>query len=349
MARTRTIYSRPSNGFSGPGRTLGGRSARRSMWSSAIDAAMPFIGAASVASGKRKYNLLPVVSAKKTGILKGKVTAVGTGGQMSRVRFPGQKLFLDKSLHAMLAPYYVAQNSATQILGQIGQQGLGTPFLALTAIDIANCAAKLTGAASSVNRVFMDRVHAELLLCNNFIANATVTIYDVMAREDINSTPANIPSTAWSSGDGDESGSAVNQLVPGTTPFDSELFNQYWKVIQTERFILAQGAQHRHVIDMSVNRLFHMERVQNSSAVRDATIGCIVVVSGQPSNDSTTKTQVSLGKSGLDIVQSLEYEFRFSQNHAVKAYATNSLPTAYGVAEELISTGLGTTSANTEA
>lgn len=284
--------------------------------------------------------------AKKKPILTGLVEQEGVGGQLSKCHWPKGKMYLPKSVHMALAPYFFSTNGASQLIATVGLQNVSAPFSALTSADVSTMLGKYVG-GGTINRVFVDRCYGELLLCNNFLSNANVTIYDVIAREDINSTPGNTPDTAWSTGVGDEGGTGFS--IVGSTPLDSELFNQYWKVQQVTRVTLAQGAMHRHRIDYRINRLFHEERVANSTVLRGATIYSLLVLSGQPDNDTVTLNQVTLGKAGLNIVRQVEYEFRFPANNSTKLYQTNNLLSAFTTADGLISTGAGTAATNAEA
>lgn len=89
--------------------------------------------------------------------------------------------------------------------------------------------------------------------------------------------------------------------------------------------------------------------MQYLNGLKDVTYGCLVVLSGQPDHDSTTKTAVTLGSGGLDVVLQSEHTFKYLEAKSANIVRTNNLATSFAVSEAAILVGGTTTGTNAEA
>lgn len=98
------------------------------------------------------------------------------------------------------------------------------------------------------------------------------------------------------------------------------------------------------------NRKIDGEYVQYAQyGFRGLTCFTMLVDHGFPYNDSTTKTQVSTGKTALDVVWRKQYKYTYITDNSNNYYITNSLPSTFGVGENVFDYGSGAAVAESSA
>lgn len=292
----------------------------------------------SLASSSLSYLSRSTSTAQK--IQKGYVSQDGTGGSISKTNHGYRKPYLPTSVLNTLAPYVDSANAQSQLISTVGLQNFsGILAIQLTSSQLSTMMSRVVPAGAT-NRMILTKIHSEMLISNAQTGNVNITLYDWVARRDITTANAQNPATAWSTGITDESGTGAT--VVGALPFDSQLFNTYYKVVKVTKFLLGAGAVHRHVVDFAPNRFLNQELIQNTTyGIQGLTHGTLVVTSGMPANDSVTSTQVRLGSSTINVISSWEAQYKFPQNNSTKIFQTNALSTSFTVQEEIISTGGG--------
>lgn len=342
MTRTvtrRNNYGRSSNviPFSGIGRSLRsgypvGRLGRFA--GSFIKAAAP---SAFRYGAKKAYQYLsrPSNSVKKStsGIKEGKVMNEGTGGQYSMFVPPKGKCYLPKHVEDALPPLSLTRNFALQSKSSVGQQqivnvdGVFKPELATT----------YTG--DNITRVLYHRANYDITMNNIYLSNCYIIIYDIMARKDVGSVSIGTPPTAWIQGDTDL-GQTGGYATLGSTPWQSEVFNQYWEVKQVTNVVLAAGATHVHKARLEPNKIVSSAYGRYTPyALKDVTYYCMIEFHGSPANDITTQTQVSVGVGGLNIIVDKEEVLKQLQKTTPTLQVTNSLPTSFTAGEQVVNMG----------
>ena len=199
------------------------------------------------------------------------------------------------------------------------------------------------------SRVLHESVHGELLIANSAESTCTLCLYDVVARRDLHrdSTGAGglaSPTGAWSVGVNDQGGGANDWKTIGGLPLQSELFNQFYKVVKVTRIELNPGGILRHLVDFKPNTVVHNEvTYSNDYGLRGLTCYTVGVMYGQPAHDSTTITSVSITAASLDIVQSSRYRYRYLQESATNYTQSNSLPGSFAVGPQFVNDEVGQT------
>lgn len=204
-------------------------------------------------------------------------------------------------------------------------------------------------APTLTSRVLHEQMNGEILFANSSIFTTTMIIYDIIARRDLHlglasSAELAAPTGAWSTGISDEGGAANDWKIIGGTPFQAELFNQFYRVVRTTRVELNPGGIDRHVVSFRPNMILHNEVVEaNSYGIKDLTCYTMVVFYGQPAHDSTTTTSVSISASSLDVVQSAKYRYRYLQESSTDFSSANALAGSFAVGPQIVNDEVGQT------
>lgn len=178
----------------------------------------------------------------------------------------------------------------------------------------------------------------ETRFTNQDKGNVEIILYDLTVRRDVTVADQGAlnPLSAWSTGlTEDASGSSTTVAARtnlGSTPFDSKLFTQYYKVMKTTKLILSQGASHIHKVHIKGSRMMDAALVNREQYLRGLTHLTIAVVNGFPLNDQTTKTNVTTGVAAVDFVTTVRIQYQgWYNNLKIYTYDDTALPsvTAY--------------------
>jgi len=285
----------------------------------------------------------------KLNTLNQKATPEGTGGFTSKQyyvprRMPKAYAVLNKSLPKN---YYVVNNSG-RLAQTPGLQAIVTMSVANKA-DINTICQKIN--TSQVNRFLMQECSSELVFTNQDAGNCRVWLYDIVARRDL-ATNANLltPQAAFQNSLADEGGANANWSIPGTTPFSSDLFTQFFKVCKITHITLAQGQSHTHKVSFKTNKVIDGEFIQyEGNGFKGLTHYTMLMAHGFPYNDSTTKSQVSTGNVAIDFISKIQYKYTWIQDVDTNYSVTNTLPTSFTVNEEIMDIGTGAIAIDTQA
>jgi hypothetical protein len=243
------------------------------------------------------------------------------------------------------APSHDTINGSFRLAAGVGVQQttsspLGTPT------DLAVCAAKYLaiapGALLATGRMFLEKMSSNFTLNNQSNIAIKLVIRDVMARRDIpNIAGIANPESCWNTGLVDENAAGLASDV-GVKPYESDIFNQYFKITREYTTDLQPGGNHRHTVTTKPNQFVHQEVINNvTNGFRNLTVWTMFTIVGYPAHDSTTKTQVSTGGVSLDVVFDRTYEFCFASANNVSYTRTNALVSAFTVGEETMNEELG--------
>lgn len=263
----------------------------------------------------------------------GRVHNEGTGGQYSYFTMKPGRPYIPKSVEDTIAPQVLVNNAAYQLKSNVGVQNVVAPLTLITPNNVAY----YTG--DKVTRMMYQKASGDVTMNNIFLSNCYVIIYDIIARKDCALTGVSSPINAWSQGDADESATSTYTYL-GSTPWQSELFNQYYKVMQVTNIVLGAGATHVHKVRLTPNKVFSAANATYSPyGFRDQTYWCMVEIHGSPANDTVLQSQVSVGVGGLNLIVDSEATIKQLAKAVPTIQGGNSLPTAFTNAEQVVNLG----------
>ena len=184
-------------------------------------------------------------------------------------------------------------------------------------------------------RFHMKSIQAEQTLQNPTSVTMIYDLYDVVARKDIpnsNSTgPAQgtavyDPISAWVSGMYNQNNTAIMPGFPdpinilGAKPTDSQLFNDYYRVVKKTSLVLQQNSTHVHKVNLTMDKNFDLNEIITQVAYLNGIAnftfytfavmrGLPVVTPGSESNLGTTTVPPH-----LRWVNSEHYQFSWLQS-----------------------------------
>lgn len=270
----------------------------------------------------------------KGGIRQGRVINEGTGGQYSMYNGPKGKSYLPSHIENALAPQVIQSNAASQLLATIGTQNTTT----VLQLNTPSISPFLTGDKMS-NTMYV-RAFGDVTMNNIYLSNCYIIIYDIMARKDISSSSLSSPDLAWTQGVVDEgrSSSVVDYL--GSTPWQSELFNQYYEVKQVTNVVLCAGGTHVHKVRLRPNRVVNAAYGQYTTyGLRGLTYFTMIEIHGSPANSITTQTTVSVGVAGLNIIADQEHMLKQIAKQTPSVQVNNTLVTSLAGGEQVVNLG----------
>lgn len=266
----------------------------------------------------------------------------GQGGSFSNFFYGKRKLPKGyRSIKKAMSNNYVAINSATRITQTAGQQAVKSVQSLFNAGDLSTLSARIQN--NQTNRFCAESCSSEIMITNQDLGNVKIMIYDLIARRDatLAMTPV-YPDAAWQTSYGDEGGANADYQVVGSTPFSSDLFVQYYKVLKVTHVILGQGQCHIHRVKFSPNRVIDGETLQYTTGnLKGLSVFQMIVAYGTPCNDATTKTTVSTGQVALDVVTRRQYKYTWINDNDTNWFKTDNLPHSFAVNQEEINIGSG--------
>ena len=222
------------------------------------------------------------------------------------------------------------QNTCNVASAFCGNNVFVTQGIQADLLSINNAVNTMNG-GNVTRKYLLESVSGEIMLQNQTNMNTRVILYDIIARRTIDSQTALntgpwMPSTAWSVGEYNETvGSAANNTVIGSTPFQSSQFTTYFKVLKATHQLMAPGQTHVHRFKFTPNRVLLGEEEQiNNGNIKGLTIYTMMVISGVPcDNNATTDVSTSDGK--IDFVTRKSYRFKTILDDCVRLTAANNL------------------------
>lgn len=187
-----------------------------------------------------------------------------------------------------------------------------------------------TAVGNKTRGIFLENYNMEYNIVNNSEAAVHITIYNIMARRDVDSDP----SSMWSAGmvdtnlkyvEAGASATPTNTLI-GVTPFHSSLFCQYFRVLKTKKVRLLGGQSHYHKCKFTVKKRYDGEFFRNVDQSRKGfSYGILVVMHGQIINDSgvAQEIQYAVGSINTTLKKTIEYKLDQSENRDVTMYFNN--------------------------
>jgi hypothetical protein len=209
-------------------------------------------------------------------------------------------------------------------------------------------------------RVFHKFCDVRTMISNIDNIPVVVTIYEVVAKHDMTSfplfnNPSSLdtsvtwqhlsPSDAWYAGmknlGAAGSDATISSLTLGSRPYDSELFNTYWKVCSCVDVELSVGSVHQHTSSYQINRVISGQRPSYSSMLQGITRNIMIVVRGSPVTFVGDTSKVAIGTSGINVTHEITYKWA-SVSPSSKLYSTyiNNEPVSSNTTEAETAAGV---------
>lgn len=220
---------------------------------------------------------------------------------------------------------YYTFNVGSRVSGPTGTQQVFQVSSGVS--DQLNDMALTIPGVNNTTELIVGRMTNEMMITNMSEATAFVDLYEVIPRyiTDI----AYSPTAAMNSGIIDVSGSTASAISLNTTPFMSPIFTSLYQIKKKYRVELPQGRTHIHKSYYHMGQNFDRELFNVfgiNKYVRNFTKTLLLVASGQPINDQTTKANISTAGVELDIVNKTRVEFHYN-NPTNRTYKfSNFLP-----------------------
>lgn len=265
----------------------------------------------------------------------------GTGGSFSKF-FYGRRRIPKRmrQVYRTCAKNYQVINNSGRIVANSGSQAFNSVLTMFSTPDLNGFATNIS--SNKTNKFLAISCSAELMLTNQDEGNVRFVLYDIIARRDITQSNLVDPATAFKNSLADEGASNANWAAVGATPFSSDLFTQFYKILKMTHVILGAGQFHTHRVHFGLNRQFDAEQLQYTpNGIKGATCFTCVMAYGCPYNDSVTKTSVSTGQVTLDFVSKKQYSYTWTQDNDTNFYLTNNL-TQFAVNQDILSVATGT-------
>ncbi|UBJ26226.1 putative capsid protein [Red panda feces-associated circular DNA virus 11] len=245
-----------------------------------------------------------------------------------------------KGFKKILAPQVlnsIAQTNVTTVVSRQKPQHLlayygstGTTVALCSNSDLTDCQ-KILGATeptpatqgsagnttANTRKMMLTRLSAKYRLKNQTSVPITVTLYDCVARRDMQAGGLE-PVNVWNLGMTEEAvgitganANANTQLeqFPGATPFQSQLFCQTWKVARKSKFVLHPGSEHNHFITIKPGGLISNDYISRFLYLRGLSTVVMAVVEGGVIQDTTTPFNISTSSAELDCICETRYSF----------------------------------------
>jgi len=197
-------------------------------------------------------------------------------------------------------------------------------------------------------RYIHENMLSELNMTNSSLTGLEMEIYDIVCKRDVptnnvilvNGTqqgtlPADSgPAAYW--GYGVQAGNGAQQPFYnylGSSPYDSQFFRDYFKTLRRTRVFLPQGSTHRHVVNLSPNKLLD-ETLYNSTVMwgyKGLTVYTMVVMKSVPVSRALEgdfqQAQTTTDRVYVNWVQNRRFKYTWVANDQNQLYyANNMLP-----------------------
>lgn len=281
---------------------------------------------------------------------------MGVGAQTSFNRVFQLRPML-RGFRKILAPRYIMCNSQSRITTLLSRQEAGVPPVVNDGVGVSRPGAvgfldtelmwrnlevsePTPGAdwedSLRTRRLLLHYCKVQYRMKNNTRVPIMVTLYDIIARRDvpINSGDAEAnPNTAWIEGMNDENvttggSSTATTDFPGSTPFMSEQFVNYFVVKNTRKFMLHAGSEHIHHVNLVYNKILNRALTRLQENMRGLTYYCMIVVQGGIVADPTSPFLNAYSTAELDIVTEARWKFQAVEKSFTNYQQYTVLPTA---------------------
>lgn len=222
----------------------------------------------------------------------------------------------------------------------------------ITLGDLKNLRLYISATTAVPSRYVLESVQSEYVMTNCGTNTIQAIIYDITAKRDIlaawnynmppggsiTNTVLPIPEAYWANGLLQQSANSINIDNLATTPFDSQLFKQFFTVTKRTILTMTQGATHRHVVLQKPNYVVNDAMVAQYAEVEGIaglSSYVMVVVQGFPSNNQDSINAITTQLARLTTVASRRFKYTWAQDFTTNTFADNGLASQTGVPKNL--------------
>lgn len=202
-----------------------------------------------------------------------------------------------------------------------------TQFAVGTIYNLHNMVTEIPGTFNETSQIYIRDYVVDTEFTNQSEATVYFDLYEVTPRYTfgIGFDPVNRMNDGLV-----DQGVTGGATTLGSLPTMSTSFTAMYKIHKKYTIELSQGQSHRHVSRYNIGRRFQEElktMVSADHTMPQFTRYLMVIASGAPLNDNTTKSNVSTATVALDIVRKERYRYFWSDPAITKYYYQNNLPT----------------------
>lgn len=330
-----------------PGKRLGGmrRATRKSAYDTAARAIQGAWRAYKSPLGSAVRQAYKSASRKFLGVKtesKAQEFGVAGPGSESHTDYGSRPSSLPKKMEMHMTKQFFTLNSAANVTWNIAEKEYACPAKVFDGNDLATIFGFV---ASNNSKIVFRSCNWEVMLSNPTTALQRVNIYDIAVRRShgtASADPAAVLKNSFSDfnkNGGTQVNSAYKQI--GLTPFQNPAFTTIFKVLKQTPLLMQGGQVHSHKCKWIPNKWMDKEEytwtanTATNGVFRDFTVFTMIECYGTPENDSTTKTQVSLGEGRINFSVVKSYDYVVVDRSAAEIDFTQSLPTAFTVGAQI--------------
>lgn len=257
----------------------------------------------------------------------------GIGSTFSSWR--GGQLRMPKTLYNIWKtnqPFTVSTTFGRKISCNYGQQAVST-INGLVGTDFTDDMTRLgLPTTNSYIKNSTSLIYTNLREVTTFtnveLTTCYIEIFECTPRYHINETNSS-PDGMWDDGISDEYGAGGTNVYtsPYERPFRSQKFCLNYNVDKIIRIELAAGESHKHTTTYGINRVIYGEIANKYPVIKNFTHPRMIVASGTPINDQTTKTLVSTSSISIDVVVQRSWDMMADARPRRQTFSSNALST----------------------
>jgi len=253
-----------------------------------------------------------------------------------------------KALERVGSPNTFLSNYGVMINASPGVQN-SYSFAHLSQLQLQRIRNQIPPASSSApSRFILETYQSELVMTNTSTATVEIELYDITLKRDLahesTYTTTGVgytyplsaqPGSYWAVGSlaaanlqySSPLGQWPSNQISGS-PFDSQLFRDYFVVKKRTRVLLTQGGSHRHFVMVKLNKLIDDALIQNEGVAAYAAISgfTMVVAKGLPNTHTTTPIEATTNAVQLACIQSQRLKYSYVLDNANNLYQIVGIP-----------------------
>lgn len=227
--------------------------------------------------------------------------------QMTHSTVPGYVTSLVGLQNAYMVPLYDGTGAiGTRLLSRDDIEDMHAQYTAAESVPV--------GATNTLNtrRLKILKVTAKVTLKNMSNIPIDVILFDIVPKKDSQNTSNTRPIDEWNLGVGDERITLTGDTpalftVPGTRPFQSQRFCQFFTVKKSTKFTLGAGSEHIHYITIKPGYLLNRAFTAPYVDYRGLTTQLMAIIRGGLVHDATNGTTVSAA--ALSTTAEVNYKY----------------------------------------
>lgn len=275
---------------------------------------------------------------------------ITTLGSMSSFNHGSRGKSMVAKLQKVFTKLVTVVNETNLLQNNAGLQLTATQNALFNVAEITTMVNQVLGGATPTGyrtaKILLKQVTSELMITSAETVSQRVDIYDVMLRKDLfpynvlgGGTTTITPDSAWSQGVVNEGGAAANIQILGTTPFDSQLFCEHYKIQKITHVELGPGQTHCHRVKYAPNRLFNADELYQTNVTAFGHLTCysLVVAYGSPVLN-LAGTGATTAPARIMTIAKREYEFGAIQQNIKTITTSNALSGNIAAANDEVNT-----------